>query len=108
MIKDHLRITHDYFKIIQDYFKESASTQLKLLSLALLSSSSCTTFVSFNLPLMKKKNLKKRNFEFHRVQNYPCLTRTRAQARFTLPLGTEKQAGAEVVPSSSSVKVEVC
>ena len=40
-------------------------------------------------------------------KNYPCLTRTGAQARFTLPLGTEKQAGAEVVPSSSSVKVEV-
>ena len=28
MIKDHLRITHDYIQIIQDYFKDPASTQL--------------------------------------------------------------------------------
>ena len=28
MIKDHVRITHNYFKIIQDFFKDSASTQL--------------------------------------------------------------------------------
>ena len=41
-------ITHDYFKVIQDYFMDSASTQLKLLSLALLSLSLFFHFISKN------------------------------------------------------------
>ena len=52
--KNDLRPFKDYFKIIRDYFKDSASTQLKLLSLALLSESLFFNILNSMMILTKK------------------------------------------------------
>ena len=50
----HLRITHDYFKIIQDYFKDSASIQLNSNYWAWHYSAQACSFISSMMILTKK------------------------------------------------------